>query len=144
MFAFPATSVAQFVIVVSQNSPIDSLSHEQLYKLFRGQTISAKFPQPVQVVEFGPESDDFYENLYGMNAFAVGKHWLRKIFAGDKVLPPKNFSDHDKFIEFLQKNRRAIGFLSKATFRKIGRGTLKSIVINRKRYNQSGYSLKGK
>ncbi len=142
MLIAPANMWAQFVIVVPQNSSIDSLSHEQLYKAFKGQHLDEKIPQPLQIVEFEPESDDFYEQLYGMNAFAVGKLWLRKIFAGDRVFPPKNFSDLDKYVDFIKKNRRAVGFLSKGKFLKIKQGSLKAIVIDMMSYNQPGYRLK--
>ena len=143
LLSIPTSTMAQFVIVAPQDSPVDSLTHDQLYKLFRGQAISGNLQQPLQIVEYEPETDAFYDHLYGMNAFAIGKHWLRKIFAGDKVLPPKNFSDRDKFVEYVRKNKRAIGFLSKKTFRRIRHGALKSIAIDNKSYDQPGYSLKG-
>ncbi|KAA3617934.1 MAG: hypothetical protein DWQ05_07770 [Calditrichaeota bacterium] len=139
--ATAGTVSAQFVIVAHKDCAIDSLSRKDLHKLFKGQVINAPAAQPLQVVEFEPVSDQFYGQLYGMNSFAVGKHWLRLIFAGERVLPPKNFSDLQRFVDFLLKQKRGVGFLPLATFKQLKSDSLKALVIENKSYLQRGYRL---
>ncbi|MFQ5709331.1 MAG: hypothetical protein ACE5HO_17880 [bacterium] len=138
----PVSTQAQFLIVVSSKSSIDSLTTKQLQKVFKGQQVKIKNVNPCQVVEYAPVSDAFYTKLYGHNAYVVGKHWLRMIFSGERVLPPKSFSDIKKFVKFLTEHDNAIGFLSLELFRSSKEDSLRAIVIDGRSYKHPQYSLR--
>ncbi|MCA9733373.1 hypothetical protein KC799_14645 [candidate division KSB1 bacterium] len=112
-----------------------------MQKIFKGQVVEATKNQLLQIVEFEPACNNFYNRLYGLNSFAVGKHWMRLIFAGERVLPPKNFSDVDKFIEFLIKQKKGIGFLPVSIFKTLKSDSIKALIIENKNYMQPGYRL---
>ncbi|RMD95958.1 MAG: hypothetical protein D6814_12285 [Calditrichaeota bacterium] len=137
-------SRAQFVIIAPANSCIDSLSMRQLQKLFKGQPLKTCLEMPVQIVEYAPVSDAFYKKLYGLGVYAIGKHWLRLIFSGERVLPPKSFSEPRKLLKFLHEHENAIGFLPEDVYRKNRQNAIKDVVIEGRSHTDSLYVLKAK
>jgi len=133
----PSPLEAQFVVVTHAKSDIDSLSLEDLRRIFKGQSIGKQKETPLQIVEFDPACDAFYDKLYGQNAYSIAKHWLRLIFAGERVNPPENFSDLDKFLEYLGKNENTIGFLPQETFAALKNKSIKAVVVEGWDGNQS-------
>ncbi len=133
---------AQIVIVVPKSSSIDSLTSEELRKIFKGQPIGNPKQYPVQIVEYNDISDDFYRALYGQSAYAMGKYWLRLIFSGERVLVPKSFSNVDRFVDFLKKHDNAIGFLPVDIYNKLDPSVIHHVVIDGKKYDDPHYSLK--
>ncbi len=136
-----ANAPAQIVIVVPDKSTIDSLSTKELQKLFKGQAVVGSKETPIQIVEFAPISDALYNQLYGLTAYAMGKHWLRLIFSGERVLPPKSFSEVAKFVRFLSTHENAIGFLPVEAFMRLRSDSLRAVIINGRDYRHPQYSL---
>ncbi len=135
---FPQCVDAQYVIVVSNTSDMDSLSVDDLKKIFKGASphrLSSKKNR--QVVEYGPACDKFYKSLYGQSSYSLTKHWLRLVFTGKRVLPPKSFSDSEKFARFLIRNEAAIGFLPVDVFVRLSKQSIRSITILGQRYHYS-------
>lgn len=136
----PSWSLAQVVIVVPAKSSIDSLSTKELQKLFKGQFESSK-ETPIQIVEYVPLSDAFYTQLYGLNAYAMGKHWLRLIFSGERALPPKSFSEISRFMRFLVTHDNTIGFLPAQAFQQIHNDPIRAVVVDGRDYRHPQYPL---
>lgn len=141
VFVLRPAAVAQYVIVTNARSTIDSLSMNELQKIFKGQSIGRQNSLPLQILEYDPICDDFYEKLYGQNAYAIAKHWLRLILAGERVQPPKSFSDINKYAEFIAKNENTIGFLAMQTFCSMKKDSIKAVVINGQSYRDAKYPL---
>ncbi|MFQ5630964.1 MAG: hypothetical protein ACE5I1_19510, partial [bacterium] len=150
MLSMPSLAEAQFVIVTNAKSPIDSLSMQELQKVFKGQAIGPQKDTPLQIIEYDPACDRFYGILYDQNAYAIAKHWLRLIFAGERVKPPKNFTEIAPFLEFLSENRYTIGFLTTKTFLEIkskiptfsGNKNIRAVMIDGWNYGDAQYPLK--
>lgn len=138
----PDEAPAQIVIVVPDKSSIDSLSTKELQKLFKGQPVVAGKETPIQIVEFAPISDALYNQLYGLTAYAMGKHWLRLIFSGERVLPPKSYSEIQKFRRFVGTHDNAIGFLPAEAFTQAGNDSLRAVIINGRDYRHPQYTLR--
>ncbi|GEM_PF-1180212 len=133
---------AQIVIVVPKSSSIDSLTSDELKKIFKGQAVGNPKPNPIQIVEYEDISDDFYRALYGQSAYAIGKYWLRLIFSGERVLVPKSFSSVNRFVDFLKKHENSIGFLPADVYNKLDPSLIRNVVIDGKKYDDPQYSLK--
>lgn len=137
----PAEASGQIVVVVPSKSEIDTLSFKDLQKIFKGQRVKA-LAKPCQVVEFAPLSDAFYKKLYDLDAYTVGKHWLRLIFSGERVLAPKNFSEIDNFLKYLKEHANAIGFLRAEAFDKLKGDPVRAVVIEGFGYQDARYILR--
>jgi len=140
----PLCSPAQTVVVVPATSRFDSLSFKDLQKIFKGQSVDASKGVPLQIVEYGPASDEFYTQLYEQNAYTIGKHWLRLIFSGERVLPPKSVSKIEKFVRILTARENAIGFLPAAVFEKVRKEAIRAIVVDGRDYRHPQYGLRKK
>ena len=132
----------QIVIVVPKSSTIDSLTSEELKKIFKGQPVGNPKLSPVQIVEYASISDDFYRTLYGQSAYAIGKYWLRLIFSGERVLAPESFSNITQFVDFMSEHKNAIGFLPIDVYNKLDPSAIHHVVIDGKKYDDPQYSLK--
>ncbi len=132
---------AQIVIVVNAQSPIDSVSHAELKKIFKGEYSLRNSVAPVQVVEYTPLCEAFYKRLYGESGIALSKHWLRLMFKGKRVLPPKSFADISRFCAFLKSHANAVGFLPAEVFSAVNEGRLKAVVVDGKRFDHTAYVL---
>ena len=134
---------AQYVIVTNNRSTIDSLTINQVQKVFKGQPINKVNVQTLQIVEFDPACDAFYQQLYGLNSYSLAKHWLRLIFAGERVYPPKNFTNLVEFNDFIEKNQNAIGFLPRSAYEEVKNSAhLRAVVIDGKNYLDPAYPLR--
>lgn len=142
LLAVPASS--QIIIVVPAKSRIDSLSSKQLQKIFKGEPAGPKQLTPLQIVEFAPAGDDFYMQLYGANAYAIAKHWLRLIFSGARVLPPKSFSEAAKFLSFLAAHDNAIGFLPLELLQPAKDTSIRAVIIDGRDSHHPQYLLRKK
>ncbi len=140
----PVCASSQMIIVVPAKSKIDSLSSKELQKIFKGEPAGPGQLTPLQVVEFAPAGDDFYMSLYGANSYAIAKHWLRLIFSGARVLPPKSFSEAPKFLSFLAAHDNAIGFLPLELFQQVKDNSVHAVIIDGRDYHHPQYLLRKK
>jgi hypothetical protein len=138
----PVCASSQIIIVVPAKSKIDSLTSKELQKIFKGEPAGPWQLTPLQIVEFAPAGDDFYMQLYGANAYAIAKHWLRLIFSGARVLPPKNFYEAPKFLSFLAAHDNAIGFLPLELFQQVKDYSVRAAIIDGRDYHHPQYLLR--
>ena len=131
---------AQLVVLVPKQSRLDSLSVRQLRKIFKGESIDESQPRPVQIVEYKPASEFFYRRLYGQSRYTIAKYWLRLIFSGERVIPPKSFSDPEKTCRYLCKTGNAISFLPVEIFERMKKKfPIKAVVIDKRTYRDIDY-----
>jgi hypothetical protein len=140
----PVRAFSQIIVVVPAKSKIDSLSSKDLQKIFKGEPAGLRQLTPLQIVEFAPAGDDFYMSLYGANSYAIAKHWLRLIFSGARVLPPKSFSEAAKFFSFLAAHDNAIGFLPLELFQQVKDNSIRAVPIDGRDYHHPQYLLRKK
>lgn len=126
---------AQYVIIVSGESPADSLSLEEIKQVFHGQT-PLRFEGVIfQVVEYKRHCNRFYKKLLNKSAYSVTKNWIKLIFSGEKVKPPRSFSDVKKLCKYVEKNKEAIGFIPISEFKRVKELKIKVVVIHKKNFN---------
>ncbi len=142
IFIHPGCLQAQIVIVVPTSSDIDSLSSDELKLIFQGESSTGGSHGLSQVVEFGPAGDDFYQLLLKTDAYGMGKRWLRLVFSGAKVLPPKRFTNARKFLRYLKKHDNAIGFLPIDALLNAGSDSVRAVVIDGLDHTQTRYLFK--
>ncbi len=133
-------AAAQLVLVVSKDSPLDSLSSKEIRKIFKGQSLVHAENRPLQIVEYAPESERFYKILFNQSSYSIAKHWLRLIFSGERVVPPKSFSDAKKLCKYVSQTSNAVSFLPVSFYERFRlQFPIKAIVVDGRSYRDRGY-----
>ena len=101
------------VVVVSAQSPVTTLSKNQVADIFLGR--SARFPDgsqalPIDQAEGAPAREEFYTKLTGKSAAQLKAHWSKIIFTG-RGQPPKAVANSIETRKLLAQNPNAIGYI---------------------------------
>jgi len=139
--AAPTRVAAQIILVVPARSTVDSLSLRQVRSLFKGRQPESLGNELIQLVEYAPSADEFYGILYHLDSHAIGKLWLRLIFAGARVRPIKSFSGPEKFLKFVATTENALGFISSRYIRRASGDSLKTVSIDGHHFTDKDYPL---
>ncbi|HUW00501.1 MAG TPA: phosphate ABC transporter substrate-binding protein [Gallionella sp.] len=110
-----ASAHAEVVVIVSDKSPVTSLTAEQTAKIFLGKTTN--FPNdgtafPVDQVEGSEVRKEFYEKVVHKNPTQLSAYWARVIFTGNGQ-PPVELEGNITVRSVVAKNRNAIGYIDK-------------------------------
>jgi ABC-type phosphate transport system substrate-binding protein len=103
-------------VVVNEANPVSSLSREDVSELFLKKTTSwpdGTVVLPVDQFEESEAREAFNRNFHHKSGKAVRAYWQQRIFSGRDVPPPEKDGDAS-VIEFVRRNRGAIGYVSAA------------------------------
>ncbi len=111
--AFGSVQAGEIVIIVNSASGISEATAADVSKLFRGKasSISEIKVVPVDQSENSPVRTDFSDKILGRSVQKMAKYWKKQVFAG-KGEPPKMVSSDADVIEFIKKNKNAVGYIS--------------------------------
>lgn len=106
------TAMAEVVVVVSAQNPVQALSKTQVADIFLGR--SKRFPDgsnavPIDQPEAAAAHDDFYGKFLERSPAQMKAYWSKIIFTG-RGQPPREISA-DELKKFLSRNPNAIGYL---------------------------------
>lgn len=109
-------SVADVVAVVSSNSPVTTLSKNQVADIFLGR--ASRFPNgepalPIDQAEGSAERDEFYVKVAGKAPPQMRAHWAKIIFTG-RGRPPEEAANSVQVKRLIVKNHNAIGYVEKS------------------------------
>lgn len=112
---FVASARSEIVVVVSADSPVSSLSKNQVAKIFLGK--SRRFPDgspavPLNQREGSVERNTFYQTVSGKSPAQVKAHWSKLIFTG-RGQPPKEAASNDAVKLLLTNNGVNISYIDK-------------------------------
>lgn len=112
------TSVAsaEVVVVVSHQSVLGELSHNQVADIFLGKT--SRLPDggrvvPIDLAEGSRVRDEFYMKLSGKSPAQVKAHWSRIVFTG-KGQPPKEMPNSNALKKIIADDPRFIGYMDRS------------------------------
>lgn len=113
----PLSSQAQVAVVGGIDSPLASLTKEQISSLYLGRT--SKGPNGNAVVLFNqsdnqPVRDLFYWKLNGKSATEVRALWTRLVFSG-KAQFPKELLNNEEVKKAVVADRNSIGYIDKSS-----------------------------
>jgi ABC-type phosphate transport system substrate-binding protein len=105
---------ADVVVVVSAQSPVNSLSRAELADIFLGRL--SRLPTgdpvvPIDQAERTPAYNEFYSVYIGQTAAQVKAHWSRLIFTG-RGRPPQSVASSAAAAELVAGNPNAIAYVS--------------------------------
>jgi hypothetical protein len=108
---------ADFVVIVNSRNPADSISDDQLSKIFLKKIRQWETGRTIQVVEQRTSERvrrEFAEQIHRRSVSAVTAYWQQQIFSGRAVPPPERATDAD-VIAYVGGLPDAIGYVSPGT-----------------------------
>lgn len=110
--ALPAEGI---YVVVSSQSPVRSLTQQDLLALYTGRTRAlptGEVVTPLDQQRNGAARADFYQALTGQDIARINSYWARLHFTG-QVQPPQSVGDDAAVVQRLRSDRNAIGYLTR-------------------------------
>jgi ABC-type phosphate transport system substrate-binding protein len=126
------------VLVVGKDSPINSLSHAELNRLFSGDAIKVDGQPlvPFAMAPGRPERHAFDQVVLGMSPEEANKYWIDRRIRGQGN-PPKSAPSPDVMARVVGSFPAAIGYLPTSALNP----SLKPVAIDGKSYTDRGYLL---
>ena len=103
-----------FVVIVNIENPVDSITTDQLSKIFLKKIRQWETGRTIQVVEQHISSRvrrELAEQIHRRSVSAVSAYWQQQIFSGRAVPPPERATDAD-VVEYVGGLPDAIGYVS--------------------------------
>jgi hypothetical protein len=112
--ATPAGDTPSFRVIVHQSNPVSSIQRSDISAMFMKRTRRWSDGVEILPVDHGSTSRlraQFSQSIHTKSVAYVDRYWQRLIFSGRAVPPPQLGSD-EAVIDFVKKNRGAIGYVS--------------------------------
>lgn len=110
-----ALAVAEIVVVVSRESPIDTLEPGQLRDIYLGRTNSLADGTPIVPIDQAESTAAyaaFCRDYLGQSKARIKAHWSKRIFTG-RGQPPRSVADGEAMARVVADNPSAIGYLDR-------------------------------
>ena len=116
VLTIPSNANADVVVVVSSKSTVNSLTADQITKIFLGKVVT--FPNdhaalPIDQPEGGDIRDEFYSKVTHKNSSQLTAYWAKIIFTGEGR-PPKLITGDLAVRKAIANNPNAIGYIDKS------------------------------
>ncbi len=110
----PIAQAADFKVVVNASNTMNSISTDELSKIYLKKTDSWPNGKPVIAVDLEPDSpirEEFTTVVHGKKISAIKSYWQRQIFAGKNV-PPVEQATEAEVVAIVAANPGAVGYVS--------------------------------
>lgn len=109
-----AADQSQFKVIVHTSNSMDSISINQLSRLFLKKDVEWPDGSAVVAIDLNPESETrqaFSETVHGRKVASIKSYWQRQIFAG-KAVPPIERDNQAEVLVFVSRNPAAIAYVA--------------------------------
>jgi hypothetical protein len=108
----PLIGHAELVVVAGSQSPITSLTENEVRQLFSGQlrSIGGQRVQPLDLTATDNNRETFYRSLMGRSPDQMRAYWTRLIFTGQGQ-PPREVSNARELATLATSSPEYIGYL---------------------------------
>lgn len=113
----PALAQDGFQIVVHEDHVGDTITRSELSNVFfkkQQRWSDGVSARPVDLASRDDTRERFSERVHGRSTAAVKGYWQRLIFSGRDTPPPELESDRE-VLDYVRRNRGAIGYVSSGT-----------------------------
>jgi ABC-type phosphate transport system substrate-binding protein len=116
LFVASSTQAQDYVIIVNEANPVESIAKSDLSKLFLKKV--SKFDNgtkavPVDQISDSSVREQFSSDVLSKTVSATKSYWSQQLFSGAGV-PPEEKSSDAGVISFVKSNPGAIGYISAA------------------------------
>ena len=109
-----AADLSQFTVIVHSSNSMNSISVNELSRLFLKKDVEWPNGSTVVAVDLSPDSETrqaFSEAVHGRKVASIKSYWQRQIFAG-KAVPPIERDNQAEVLVFVSRNPAAIGYVA--------------------------------
>ena len=105
---------SNIVVIVSSNSTLNTITKNQISKIFLSKTKVLPNSIKALVVESSNKEiqKKFYQQISGKTQKQLKKYWTTMIFTG-RGMPPKKLESQEDIINFVLNNDNAISYINK-------------------------------
>lgn len=106
-----------FIVIVNASNPAESVSPEELSRMFLKKTVrwqDGSRVQPVDLIDSSPVRARFSRAVHGKDTSAIKAYWQKQIFSGRGV-PPAELGSAAEVVAFVGANRGAVGYVADGT-----------------------------
>lgn len=107
----PTAAHAQLRVIANQSYPDADISLRDLTRLYRGEYGSLTTGQRVVLAEQASARSRYTKVVTAMDDDAFRRHWIRLVFAGTPVQPPRSFPDAESVCAFVQRTPGAVAII---------------------------------
>ena len=103
-----------FIVIVNSANPVESVTRDQLSKLFLKKTVRWQTGRDAMPVDLAGRTEvriSFSQFVHHKSVVSVNSYWQQQIFAGKDVPPPAMRSERD-VVEFVRNTPDAVGYVS--------------------------------
>jgi hypothetical protein len=118
---------APFVVVVNVENPVDSITVDQLSRMFLKKIRQWEGGRAIHLVEqraTAPVRKSFTERVHRRPASALAAYWQQQIFSGRAVPPPERSTDRE-IVDYVRATTDGIGYVTPGTALGAGVRTLR-------------------
>ena len=108
---------AEFVVVVNVENSVDSITVDQLSRMFLKKIRQWEGGRAIQLVEQRTAARvrrAFAQHVHRRPASALAAYWQQQIFSGRAVPPPERSTDRE-IVEYVRATTDAIGYVTPGT-----------------------------
>jgi hypothetical protein len=102
---------AQLRVIANKSFRDADISLRELTRLYRGEYGSLANGQRAVLAEQNGVRARYVRTLTGMDDDQFRRHWIRLVFAGTPVQPPRGFADTDAVCEFVARTPGALAIV---------------------------------
>jgi hypothetical protein len=107
----PAMARAQLRVIANKSYPDADVSMRDLTRLYRGEYGSLTNGQRAVLVEQASVRSRYVRLVTGMEEDQFRRHWIRLVFAGTPVQPPRGFADTASACAFVARTPGALAIV---------------------------------
>ena len=101
---------ADIAVVVSADSPLRTVSQNELINIYMGRYRRLPSGDAALPVDVSPLKERFYRALVNKDLAEINSYWARLIFSG-QASPPVQMQGHEEMLQYIRRNPGALGFL---------------------------------
>jgi len=114
---FSTSTYAELAVIVAPSADIDSISIEQLQRLYLNR--ANRFPNGVRLLPVDQKNGsaqqlEFAEKALGKSATELSEYWSRRMFSG-KGHPPRQYKDDTAVMQQVAESEEIIGYVDAAS-----------------------------
>ncbi|CCN83847.1 conserved hypothetical protein [Vibrio nigripulchritudo SFn27] len=102
---------ADIYVVVGANSKLQSITKEQLGKLYLGNSRGMKKQRITILDRDGSLREEFFDQVTGLSISQVNAHWAKLKFSG-RVRAPLVMKSDDQLVERLRVDKNALSYVT--------------------------------
>jgi hypothetical protein len=107
----PSQAHAQLRVIANKTFRDPDVSLRELTRLYRGEYGSLANGQRAVLAEQNGVRARYVRTLTGMDDDQFRRHWIRLVFAGTPVQPPRGFADAEAVCEFVARTPGALAIV---------------------------------